>query len=344
MIRPDDLSAAARAAGALPDGAVQAVTQVAAQAGGPEAGIGALEAADSLAQAAADSVMEVAAAVPQVDPLSAAERAATLGGWVSDWSVRAAAGSADAVQASAAELFGAASTMGGGGVCFGSGALLSESVAYQVVVLLLAASYLLLLYTNYSEARMLAGNFGFDRHAGQRTLQKRSEIHSHFLSRCCVLGMAGAGVLAVRVCDDWLPAGAGELFPPLWQQGFCMAAMVAVGAVVLVQRLALRLIGQVTITQSFVSTLLYVKQFHFALASLSGLPLVLLYALCPIGSGSGWLYAAVGLVSIIILLFLREIRWLFVDKSISNLHWILYLCTVEIAPVAFAVLMLIKHS
>ena len=121
----------------------------------------------------------------------------------------------------------------------------------------------------------------------------------------------------------------------MWKTVVPAAAVLAAEAVVLMQTIALWCIGQVTLTQSFVETLLYVKQFHFALASLSVLPFILLYALCPIGSG---------LSATIILLFLREIHSLFVAKNISNLHWILYLCTIEIAPVAFAVLMLIKHS
>ena len=174
--------------------------------------------------------------------------------------------------------------------------------------------------------------------------QKRGVIHSHFLRRCCVLGVVGIGVLTVRLCDDWLPAGTFDALPPLWREGLCVAAVLAAEAVVLMQTIALWCIGQVTLTQSFVETLLYVKQFHFALASLSVLPFILLYALCPIGSGSGWLCGIVGLSATIILLFLREIHSLFVAKNISNLHWILYLCTIEIAPVAFAVLMLIKHS
>ena len=334
MIRPDDLSVAADslAANGTPAGPAGAVVHA--------AGVctdtldGGLRAAEALSDsfAAADSLVHTAAALPdafpaafpQVEPLSAAERALTLGGWLSDWTARTAQGVASLADASAAELFGAASTLGDVGHAVAeTAAPLSGSVVYQAVVLLLAASYLLLLYTNYSEVRMLAGSFGFDRNAGQRTLQKRGVIHSHFLRRCCVLGVVGIGVLTVRLCDDWL---------------------LAAEAVVLMQTIALWCIGQVTLTQSFVETLLYVKQFHFALASLSVLPFILLYALCPIGSGSGWLCGIVGLSATIILLFLREIHSLFVAKNISNLHWILYLCTIEIAPVAFAVLMLIKHS
>ena len=336
MIRPDDLSVAADslAANGTPAGPAGAVVHA--------AGVctdtldGGLRAAEALSDsfAAADSLVHTAAALPdafpaafpQVEPLSAAERALTLGGWLSDWTARTAQGVASLADASAAELFGAASTLGDVGHAVAeTAAPLSGSVVYQAVVLLLAASYLLLLYTNYSEVRMLAGSFGFDRNAGQRTLQKRGVIHSHFLRRCCVLGVVGIGVLTVRLCDDWLPAGTFDALPPLWREGLCVAAVLAAEAVVLMQTIALWCIGQVTLTQSFVETLLYVKQFHFALASLSVLPFILLYALCPIGSGSGWLCGIVGLSATIILLFLREIHSLFVAKNISNLHWILYL-------------------
>ena len=63
---------------------------------------------------------------------------------------------------------------------------------------------------------------------------------------------------------------------PAWL--VALAAVLAAEAVVLMQTIALWCIGQVTLTQSFVETLLYVKQFHFALASLSVLPFILLYA------------------------------------------------------------------
>ena len=75
-------------------------------------------------------------------------------------------------------------------------------------------------------------------------------IHSHFLRRCCVLGVVGIGVLTVRLCDDWLPAGTFDALPPLWREGLCVAAVLAAEAVVLMQTIALWCIGQVTLTQS----------------------------------------------------------------------------------------------
>ncbi|MBP6452884.1 MAG: hypothetical protein KA237_03460, partial [Alistipes sp.] len=102
MIRPDDLSVAADslAANGTPDGPAGAVVHA--------AGVctdtldGGLRAAEALSDsfAAADSLVHTAAALPdafpasfpQVEPLSAAERALTLGGWLSDWTARTAQG------------------------------------------------------------------------------------------------------------------------------------------------------------------------------------------------------------------------------------------------------------
>ena len=72
--------------------------------------------------------------------------------------------------------------------------------------------------------------------------------------------------------------------------------------------------------------------------------LFLLSVLCPPGSGMGWIYLIFTLIAAAVLMYLREAHALFVAKKISNLHWFLYLCTIETAPIAFAVLMLIKHS
>ena len=165
---------------------------------------------------------------PQADTLAASEHAATLWGWVSDWTEkgRETVASADA---SVSEVFGSASTLAGGGVpdAVTSG-FLAQAVGFQAVVLLLATLYLLLFYTNSSEVRMLAGSFGLDRNTGQRTLGKSGIFHTHFLRRCAVLGAMGLGVLSVKLCDEWLPAEALAGLGPLLRQGFCIGVLAAV--------------------------------------------------------------------------------------------------------------------
>lgn len=305
-------------------------------------------AVDSLltAQGVLQDIPEVFSPVPQVDTLSAADRAVTLWGWLSDWTDQSLNTLSSTIHSTATELFGAASTLVGGEDLPSDAfpELLTHSIAFQVAVLLLAAFYLLLLYTNASEVRMLIDGFSFDSNVAQRTLGKQGIVHSHFLRRCCILGVAGLGVLIVKLCDELLPAGVFTALNPLWRELFGFGAVSVVGAVVLLQTLVMWSVGQVTLSQSFVSMLFSVKQVHFSLMTLVCLPFILLFVLCPGSMGWWWMYLTFIVVALAALLYLREIHSLFILKNISNLHWFLYLCTIEIAPVTFAVLMLIKHS
>ena len=297
------------------------------------------------ASSALPGCMETATVVyPHVDTLSAAERCSTIGGWLSDWTegLRTASSLTDV---SAVELFGPASTR-----CDSVAAAapmvetLAQTTTFQIVVLLFAAFYLLVLYADSSEVQLLVDSFGFDRNAGQRILGKRGIFHSQFLRRYSVLGAVGLGVLTVKLCDEWMPAGSFSMLDPLVRQGFGILVMLVIEVIFLVQAAVLWGVGQVTLSQSFISTLLYVKQVHFARAVLLVQPLILLSVLCPPGSGMVWIYLIFTLIAAAVLMYLREAHALFVAKKISNLHWFLYLCTIETAPIAFAVLMLIKHS
>ena len=102
--------------------------------------------------------------------------------------------------------------------------------------------------------------------------------------------------------------------------------------------------GAVTLSQPFISQVVLLKRTYFTLAVIVTSPVLLLFALCPRGTGGVWFCIIVIELIVTAILYLREVLNLFISKKVSILHWILYLCTIEIAPVAFAVLMLIKHS
>ena len=61
---------------------------------------------------------------------------------------------------------------------------------------------------------------------------------------------------------------------------------------------------------------------------------LLLFALCPRGTGDVWFCIIVIELLATVFLYLRETLNLFLSKKISILHWILYLCTVEIFPIS----------
>ena len=61
---------------------------------------------------------------------------------------------------------------------------------------------------------------------------------------------------------------------------------------------------------------------------------LLLFALCPRGTGDVWFCIIVIELLATVFLYLRETLNLFLSKKISILHWILYLCIVEVFPVS----------
>jgi hypothetical protein len=220
---------------------------------------------------------------------------------------------------------------------------LSNACFYQGVVILLMILYFLMLYSNGNEAHLLVKGLYFERNSGQRILERRNSFHNGFLRQYCLLGAIGIGVLVVHLCDTWFPNCIYNLTQIEWHL-FCLFATLAVLAIFLFEWIILWSIGHVTLTQSTISTILYIKQFYFAQATLITLPSILLYALCPIGCGSGWLYLTAFMGTVSIALFLKEVHSLFMTKNIPNLLWILYLCIVEVAPIAFAVLSLVKYN
>jgi hypothetical protein len=220
---------------------------------------------------------------------------------------------------------------------------LSNAWFYQGVVILLMILYFLMLYSNGNEIHLLVKGLNLEHNSVQRILERKNSFHSGFLRQYCLLGAMSIGILAVHLCDTWLPNCIYNPTQIEWHL-FCLFATFAVLAIFLFEWIILWSIGRVTLTQSTISTILYIKQFYFAQATLITLPFILLYALCPIGYGLGWLYLTAFMGAVSTILFLKEVHSLFMMKNIPNLLWILYLCTVEVAPIAFAVLSLVKYN
>ena len=91
---------------------------------------------------------------------------------------------------------------------------------------------------------------------------------------------------------------------------------------------AVRLAGAVTLTQPFISQLMLLKRTYFALGVIVISPALLLFALCPQGTGGLWFCIIVVELIVAAVLYLKETLNLFIAKKVSILHWFLYLCTV----------------
>lgn len=217
---------------------------------------------------------------------------------------------------------------------------LTREPLYQLVLLLLTALYGVAILSNPNDARLLLTQTG----PAAETATERSPGHNPLALPVGILGAGFSGLLAVRICDALLPSDGGPFTDALLRQGLCLAAAAGVVLVAAVQRVLLRTIGAVTLSQPFIESLLCMKRMHFARATLLVAPLTALCALAPTDSQSAWFVLIGATGTLLALLFLRESRARFAAKNVSFLHWILYLCTVEIVPASFPVLLLIKYS
>lgn len=244
----------------------------------------------------------------------------------------------------AAAVFGPASVEAAPRTLPPSGApSLTDNAVFQSFVLLLAATYATLLYRNIGDIRTLVGHISRDAASRQRLSEDPgSSGFSRFLHIVTAIGMLFLGVFAVKYGDALMP----RLLTDTLSHGAVLAmsllATLACTAIVACQAALVRIAGAVTVSQPFVSQLMLLRRTYFALAVIVTSPALLLFALCPRGTGNVWFTVITIELAMTAFLYLKESLNLFISKKISILHWFLYLCAVEIFPVSLLWLSLVR--
>lgn len=244
----------------------------------------------------------------------------------------------------AAAVFGPASVEAAPRTLPPSGApSLTDNAVFQSFVLLLAATYATLLYRNIGDIRTLVGHISRDAASRQRLSEDPgSSGFSRFLHIVTAIGMLFLGVFAVKYGDALMP----RLLTDTLSHGAVLAmsllATLACTAIVACQAALVRIAGAVTVSQPFVSQLMLLRRTYFALAVIVTSPALLLFALCPRGTGNVWFSVITIELAMTAFLYLKESLNLFISKKISILHWFLYLCTVEVFPVSLLWLLAVR--
>lgn len=222
---------------------------------------------------------------------------------------------------------------------------LTDELPFQGLVLLLTLLFGLLLYRNPGDMRALVGRVAFERRDSERTSDESGNAgFTRFLNIALALGFLLAGVTTVRLCDR--PDIAQELLS--MGNGSTLSLLLALGVgllfllVYLYGILLLRAVGGVTLTSGFTTQLIRIKRGYAALGAIILAPVILLFALSPLGSDTIWAGLLTAGWLITFLLYLRETFALFISKKVSILHWILYLCAVEIFPVTLLWLLVVR--
>lgn len=138
---------------------------------------------------------------------------------------------------------------------------------------------------------------------------------SHFLNTATAIGVLFVGVMTVKYGDSLIPDSLIETIPQGAVLALSLLATFACLCVGLFQRGVVRLAGAVTLSQPFVSQLILLKRTYFTLGVIVTIPALLLFALCPRGTGDVWFCIIVIELLATVFLYLRETLNLFLSKK-----------------------------
>lgn len=304
-----------------------------------------LSAADSPVPPASDIITHAADSLPVAgDSLSIAGDSLSLTGdsvFVAGDSLSGAADTvslaADTLSAGAAGATGAADGHVAAvvaAVTDGNAATLAGMVGDVVQNLLVAVVvflYFFCLYRYFDDVRALFGSvFRRSVAPSERMLERRrSEIFYGFLGKLFLIGTCTLGAIASLWADRTV---AWEAVGPYARVALPFAAMAAFVAVVAVQYAMLAVAGGITRSWPTMAVLLRIRLIYFVLATVIVLPPVLMWQMNGGTGGEVWLRVACLAAAVAVVMYVRESVTLFNSKKISILHWILYLCIVEIMP------------
>lgn len=301
-----------------------------------------LSAADSPVPPASDIITHAADSLPVAgDSLSIAGDSLSLTGDSVFVAGDSLSGAADTVSLAADTLSAGAAGAADGHVAAvvaavtdGNAATLAGmagNVVQNLLVAVVVFLYFFCLYRYFDDVRALFGSvFRRSVAPSERMLERRrSEIFYGFLGKLFLIGTCTLGVIASLWADRTV---AWEAVGPYARVALPFAAMAAFVAVVAVQYAMLAVAGGITRSWPTMAVLLRIRLIYFVLATVIVLPPVLMWQMNGGTGGEVWLRVACLAAAVAVVMYVRESVTLFNSKKISILHWILYLCIVEIMP------------
>ena len=217
---------------------------------------------------------------------------------------------------------------------------LTASAGFQLAVVVLLLLYVMLLYRFRSDIIEVFTNRKSLAEELEHTSQ--SSIYTRFFTTTIGVGILLLAIMIVKGADLNQQMAALDIRP--WIASLAVPTVIIAATIVGVVQVALLwLIGRVAMCEYITSQLLRLRKICFSIFTISCAPAVLLYSLSEIGDAKLLLYIIGFEVITLFAVFLYETYVLFAVKKISVLHWILYLCTVELFPVSLIVLTAIRE-
>ena len=205
------------------------------------------------------------------------------------------------------------------------------TMAKEITVLIVAAVFFygFCLYRYYDDIVALFSSVFGERilNSSRKGERLRSDIFYGSLGKLFMLGVGFVGLIAGVVCLRM-----GLALPDSVTFYMPLTAMAAFLVVVALQYVMLGVVGFVTSSLDGVASLMRIRLVYFVLATLIVAPVLLVSMMGQSAGYDLWFKAALVAAGVVSVLFIRESIKFFIHKKVSILHWILYLCTVEILP------------
>ncbi len=212
-----------------------------------------------------------------------------------------------------------------------SGRIETASPFFQGFVLLVAVFFVMLAANRRQEIGQLVADSSTD----ERLYENRKNV-AGLLGFLIVAGWMSIVVVVIRL----LAETDGWTMDMAWKIPLAVAAVSLAG---IYKWLVLNLSGRLVLQDELTHKLILLHALFMGRIALYGLPFALFYALSAAGTGQWWLRLW-GIVCIYrAVLFVGKSLNLFLVKKISILHWILYLCTVEVFPVTLLILLVNRY-
>ena len=202
-------------------------------------------------------------------------------------------------------------------------------VLYNLLVAAAAIVYIYCVYRYFDDIVVLFRS-AFKRQvvSTDRAEERRhSDIFYGSLGKLFMLGIGFVGLIAsLAVWRSESVFDSSQLF----YLPFVAVAMFIL--ILFVQHVLLLVIGFVTHSQYEVAALMRIRLIYFVMAVVMVAPILLISQMDMGDSAQTWLKIGYIAALLAFVLFIRESIAFFISKKVSILHWILYLCAVEILP------------
>jgi hypothetical protein len=216
------------------------------------------------------------------------------------------------------------------------------NVWFQIITLVAVGLYCLMIYYYREQARLcLKGIFTFK--TEDRFMGEHGHLYNNFIALAVMLCTLSVAIALTKELAVWIdpPVVASA---PKWAVPLVSGVLWAVVAVVLlVQWAFLKAAGGFTFSGKFAGAVTEIKNTHLAVTTLFLTPAILLWT----GVNPVWdtimFWAIVMEGTLLLVSFVFRTFLLFVGQKVSLLVWILYLCAVEIFPIALVWTLVAKN-